>query len=650
VIHSPAPVSSGSGSGALKGNSRPKHASEPGRDKAVSEPPRFVMGEQLTSKDYRSFAANLFGTVAFKMLEWLTPAAIEEMSRTARLFYSDSENPIEAVKMSEPSERPENCTTTSRQEPAREPSAARAAQSGEPRKAISTDKIGNEARDKTERPEKLERDARTDYQREPTSVPGPGTQRRNSNAKVRTSSATKSKRQLSIDPFATDSLGDDPFSGLLRSPRASGGQPDRNTRGIKPTGSTLSRPISQLSSAGYFDDVTLEKMPPPKHVDIKPKPGRAQLDGPRSNGSSSPKEPVASGVASDRSCSTSSARADEESETDDDSLYPQALSRLNADIVDFICDAMQEDGSAEKHLLEPPAITRFHNRYTNQGKPLKRKSRPSRTVSANLKAEWKLFMEQTLFYVLSQPQNAIRSFSIKGQLYDSQTLWYCMLRLTRIAPTLVLHSLWMAAASLFAPPKALQYLRSPTAKLFPKHADALSNVEAGRLMSICLHALVAIAPLVNDSGQLYDMSRIRSHGLSLAGSGSVAQQPAFLCLQYEDAFTDDLALRLARRLFAAIVTRRCYDEVNETALDAEEAKERDVLAPLFSQLDFLSIDAAYILNFSFPDRALHESRMPILLLDWARAVMLNEWSGNPEVPGDGPFGGALAFIEAMRKY
>jgi hypothetical protein len=74
-----------------------------------------------------------------------------------------------------------------------------------------------------------------------------------------------------------------------------------------------------------------------------------------------------------------------------------------------------------------------------------------------------------------------------------------------------------------------------------------------------------------------------------------------------------------------------------------------VLTPLFSQLDFLNMDAVYILNFSFPDRALHETRVPILLLDWARAVMLNDWDGNPEVPGDGSFGGALALIEAMCK-
>jgi hypothetical protein len=164
-----------------------------------------------------------------------------------------------------------------------------------------------------------------------------------------------------------------------------------------------------------------------------------------------------------------------------------------------------------------------------------------------------------------------------------------------------------------------------------------------------LHALIAAAPLVTDSQELYDMSRIRSHGLSLAGSGAVARQPTELCLQYEDAFTDSMAMRLARRLFAAITTRRRFDALSESNMGPEDHNEQDVLVPLFSQLDFLNMDAIYVLDFSFPDRALHETRVPVLLLDWARAVMLDDWEGGPEVPADGPFGGALTLIEAMCK-
>jgi hypothetical protein len=417
----------------------------------------------------------------------------------------------------------------------------------------------------------------------------------------------------------------------------------------KTAGSSLTRPISQLSSAGFFDDVSLEKMPLPQTIDLKSRTGRGALDGPRNGESRSPKaSSTASGVSSEKSGSDGSvAAAGQDSESEDETLLPQALSRLDAEVVDFVCDIIQEDGTAENHMLEPQSIARFHNRHAGQGKLTRRKHRRARGDSHNVKLEWKLFVEQTLFYVLSDPQLALRSFTKKGQLYDSQTLWYCMLRMTRVAPRLVFHSLWMAAASLFAPPKTLQTLRSPTTKVFPKSEESLSNLEAGRLMSICLHALIAAAPLVSDSQQLFDMSRIRSHGLSLAGSSAVARQPPELCLQYEDVFTDDMALRLARRLFSAITTRRRFDALSESNMRPHEHSEQDVLAPLFSQLDFLNMDAVYVLDFSFPDRALHETRVPILLLDWARAVLLNDWDGSPEVPGDGPFGGALALIDAM---
>ncbi|VBB80247.1 Putative ubiquitin-protein ligase E3A [Podospora comata] len=605
--------------------------------------PGFEVVEEPVSKDHRSFAANVFGTVAFKMLEWLTPAALEDMTQRTKAFQEESapdRRDAEAVK-----------------------AEANRDNGGKPRtRASSVQPIGASA---SSRPlpkgRQLGKDSESKddrHSRDPPAVSRSTHPRRNSNAKLRTSNPPVPKRQLSIDPYTQDSLVDDPYPGLLRSPRGNSGSTDRGPRGPKPTGSALSRPISQLSSAGYFDHVALEKMPPPKTLDLKNYLGRSQLDGTRTSDSSGPKQlGVPSGGSSDRSCSSGSGEmVHPEPESDDESVLPQALSTLHADVVDFICDVLQDDGTAEKHMLEPPSVTKFHNGHPGRGKMLKRKKLAS--GCPNFKLEWKLFIEQTLFNVLSDPQLAVQSFSKQGQLYDSHTLWYCMLRMTRVAPSLVFHSLWMAAGSLFAPPESLLAPRSPTAKLF-RDKESLSNKEAGRLMSICLHALIAAAPLITPdpsdpekaTQRLYDMSRIRSHGLSLTRSGAIADQPTELCLQYEDAFTDDLALRLARRLFTAINTRRYFDALCESNgdLDGDDSQpEPDVLAPLFSQLNFLHAGAVYyVLDFSVNERALHETRVPILLLDWARAVMLSDWSGSPVIKGDGPFGGALALMQAI---
>ncbi|KAL2263614.1 hypothetical protein VTK26DRAFT_5976 [Humicola hyalothermophila] len=624
----------------------PRH--EPSARKPPTQP-AFSVVEQPVSKDHRSFAANLFGTVAFKMVEWLTPAAIDDMSRKTRNFRRglDLEDRGQDVTLENSDAKPqqEKDCVSDQKKTVPETSIQSSETNGtamDSRSPAGSGQIEKAATDSKDQPQ---------HKHEPAPAARATGSRRNSNAKVRTSTGSKPKRKLSINPSSDDTSIEDPYAGLLRSPRTTGGPAEKNSRVSKTGGSGLARPISQLSSAGFFDDVSLEKMPPPKSLDLKPSTGRGQVDGAKGSDTCSTKDSTAASAASSpRSCSAGSVgTVGQDSESEDESILPQALSKLSADVVDFVCDVIQEDGTGENHMLHPQSVTRFHSQQSDREQLTRRKRRLVRGSSADLRAEWRLFVEQTFFYVLSDPHLVLRSFTKTGQLYDSQSLWYCMLRMTRIAPSLVFHSLWVAAASLFAPPKSLQTLKSPMTRVFPKSEPSLSNLEAGRLVSICLHALIAAAPLVTDSQQLYDMSRIRSHGLSLAGSGAVARQPTELCLQYEDAFTDPFALRLARRLFAAITTRRYFDELREFTIGDDDSDQEDVLAPLFSQLDFLNMDAVYVLDFSFPDRAIHETRVPILLLDWARAVMLNDWDGSPVVPGDGPFGGALALIEAMYK-
>lgn len=638
---------------ASSGTARPAGASENAQEPRESRDPGFVVVEKPVSADYRSFAANVFGTVAFKMMEWLTPAAIEEMTRKANLVkkeFGASEANVggRAAQKNRGGPNLESDATTSRKKPSREkPSVPASTPTDLPK---SRDQADQGASDNGEKSAKSVSTPKDD--RQPTSIPPPAPQRRNSNAKVRTSSGPRTKRQLSVDSFAPDPSADDPFTGLLRSPRANGGSADKISRGIKTPSSALSRPISQISSA--LDGVPLETMPPPKSLDTKPKLGRSQLDGAKGSESASPKDAVGSGASSDRSCSNSSTHAaDDDSELGEDDVYPQTLTRLDPDVVDFMCNTIQQDGTAERHLLEPQSVARFHSK-DRQKRTLRRKTRLETVKIPNLKLEWKMFVDQTLFYVLSDPRLALESFTSQGLFYDSHTLWYCMLRMTRIAPSLVFDALWMAVGSLFAPPNSLRSSSVPKAKLFSRQEESLSNKEAGRLISICLHALVAAAPLVDDSRQLYDMSRIRSHGLILAGSGAVAQQPSELCLQYEDAFADDMALRLARRVFAALSARNLFDRlINVSSSSGEPTSERSgdkeqpVLAPLFSQLDFFSAESAYKLEFSVKERGLHERRIPILLLDWARTVMIQDWNGTPEILAEGAFGGALALIDAM---
>lgn len=599
---------------------------------------KFEVTERHTGKDYRSFAANMFGTVAFKMLEWLTPNALDDMHETACDLEKD--NREEDFRTTKPRRR----KSSPRPESPRQGSPPRSPREHETTDFSIAEETAAEVRPLNGKAEAVQREK----ENEPLvsgsgSIPSrrPGSVRRNSNARVRTNSATKPKRKLSLDTYPPELVSDEMVNGL-KSPRLPGFQAEKNSRSVKSTTSTLSRPPPQAVSADYLARTRTEESSPAPPED-RSKPDTAQSTKDLGQRGAAVLEPDHQSTPSETSASDCSVAApDCDEELTYDSFLPQAISRLNVDVVDFVCDVLQDDGTREQHLLEPAEVSRSLAATTakREGK-LKRRHKSRRcSYPMDLKKEWKLFIEQSLFYTLSDPHALIHSFTHKGELIDSQALWYCMLRMTRVAPTLVYHCLWLSAAHLFAPPKSVQSLRSPTARLFPKQETSLSNAEAGRLMSICLHALIAAAPVVFEKSQLTEMSRLRSQGLSLAASGS---QPAELCLQYDDAFSHELAMRLARRLLSAITARRYFDDMlsQETAFGDASEEEPDVLAPLFTQLDALSVSN---------EEGLHETRMSTLLLDWARAVMFYEWDGSPEVPEDGPFGGALALTDAIREF
>jgi hypothetical protein len=337
---------------------------------------------------------------------------------------------------------------------------------------------------------------------------------------------------------------------------------------------------------------------------------------------------------------------------------PQSLSHLTIETIDLLCDIMQSDSTAEKHFLQPQGLSEDLKRRRDKAVPLSLDTSIQQTSNyqSPAKHQWRIFIEQSFFDVLGRPESLLKSFSDEeNQLFDTQTIWYLMLRMTRVAPSLVFDTLWNIAGTLFKPPKKLEAAYEWAREFQSSEIlsqKALSNHDAAQVINICLHALVAAAPLVSDARQLANMSRIRSYGLAMLGREASSLEPATLCLRYEDAFTNDLAVRLARRLFAAISTRRRFTELLDLQRDIrnDEKPQADVLETILGTLKFLDLDTPPILNFPDDERDLHEKRVPTLILDWARTVMLQDWEGAAEVPSDGPFGGALATMAAICKF
>ncbi|KAI0100231.1 hypothetical protein GGR51DRAFT_575500 [Nemania sp. FL0031] len=602
-------------------HSPPKAEQTATRATNSSPTPMQIIEKPIGKKDYRSFAAAVFGTVAFKMLEWLAPnnmEALSEKMETSRSSTKSSARSQTSLSSDDADEQFVAPGVAPRDSLGGNiPIRRRANDYAGSYPGITT--VVNTTEFHTNPPVERPSDEAATRSAKP---------RRKSKAKIRTSSGSQPCKVV-VEPLsdpADEILFGSPSSVYRDAVRS---LTDQSTS--QPHSEDSSDMSADISADGRSSRQSGHRYKLDNHI--------PQIDG---------LEDVSSSGPDTRSISL---RSEEhytgtplESASEIDSYLPQSLSRLNPDAVNFICDVMQEDATMERHLLEPPTISDPLRHYTGRRKAWKRKRKPHRSYSHDLKYEWKLFVEQSIFNVLSDPQALLESFTTQDGVVDSQTVWYCMLRLTRVAPHLVFDSLWIAMASLFVPPRPLQTSRSPTAKVFATSQRSFSNAEAASLMSICFHALIAAAPLVTDSRQLLDMSRIRSRGLSLTG-GALTGHHTSLSLQYEDAFTDDLALRLARRLLMAILTRRGFDELIELDLEMlDSAKEPGVLDILLSQIE---PSMQPLMRFSKSERSVHEKRVPILLLDWARTVMIQEWTGKPDVPGDGPFGGALMLIEAM---
>ncbi|KAM0447902.1 hypothetical protein ACHAO4_008646 [Trichoderma viride] len=588
------------------------------------------VSEKVVAKDYRSFAVATFGTVAYKMLEWLTPQAIDAMTNKISELGGAQQAGAAAAAPAAPLSNPTNKqpsnpkTDDSHIHKTRSPSNTPPKQnkSSKPSRTSSQDVVEPlpPAKDLSSKP------------------------KRNSKKTLR-SSPTKSNNRKSLEPLAI-SAGTEEVKTNSRPPSLNGFYPEKLARAGKTSPAIVTRGVPEMpSKPAFFENVSA---PTPTTTttneihDVESGSSDTETIGERempSNTAPAMKKEHVNPQSKPRPVSPilevelSSAKF----------LLPQSLTTLNVELVDFICDIFQEDRTNEGHFFGP---LESHASYPKPQNPSKKLTRRQSTSHATSPSQWKAFNEQALFTVLSDPHSLVQSFSKDGKLFDSHTLFYCMLRMTRAAPSLVLHSLWMAAESLFTPPKSLQISQPRSGRALPRSRKPLTDFEAGCVMSVCLHALVAVAPFIADSKILYDMSRIRSTGLVLGGNGLSTRQPQAICLEYEDVFSNDIAVRLARRVFSAVSARRSL--ANLMRMDGRnKSGQLDILQPLLNQLDLLSSGPLRILEFTQAERLLHETRVPTLLLDWARTVLHQEWDGNPEIVNNGAFYGALSLISTM---
>lgn len=570
--------------------------------------------------DHRSFIQNVMGATAFKMLNWLTPKTLEILSRPP-----ETTEPVEKDAPKDLPQHPLDQQSAAKEKEPETPSAEDLKTNG---------KIANAPRAmKTEsEPPSLKasnKSSKTSPVLLPTSSPAP---KRNS------SSSSHRKR--------SDSAGSSPPKGILNIPsRASGPSNDTTLPQFRPSNhkQKISRQPSITSPQLQVAELSSMKAEKPTVKIIaalrQNRPLFKNDENAKQDPISRPKPKV-----------ERAPKKTESSELPSPDIPPfaQSVLFLPIDLLLFLCGVMKLDGTAEKHDLRPSAIEQ------EKGPTLNRQPQEPALHGRELaehKEKWRIFVEQSFFDVLSKPDSLLNSFTTpKFELFDTLTLWYLLFRMTRVAPSVVFHSLWIAAGALYNLPEDLEtvhdWAKPPESN---ESGKPLSNQEAGNLMSVCLHALIAAAPLTRIARQLANMSRIRSYGVTMLGRDQSSLEPTALCLAYEDVFTNELIVRLARRVFASIPTRRRFTELLDVQNDAQNDGDRepDVLEAVLGKLRFLDLEQTPLMNFELEERDLHEKRVPTLLLDWARTVMLQDWQGSAEVPAEGAFGGALALIAAV---
>jgi hypothetical protein len=589
--------------------------------------------EEPTNTDPRSLVQNVFGSVAFKMLEWLTPRNIDALIRA-------QERDSKGDSLSEVQE------TVPEQEKALGHSSDNNSQL--PASSV-TSETASDISDKENRI--VDKKASPNKRSEPLGLPATIPNAQLLHAREPKFPAGSDGHPNSVSKLLTrnEPLDSQHLKGILtKSPKQSDITTDvtpQSRQYMSPIQRRLSRQSSSTNSRVMIKDAPESAIP-----EVKSRP--AKVISPSSEyEETKDQDEIARVVKSSEHVRHGGIPHQEVNHEDllelQPPLLPQSLAYLSIEIVEYLCDLMQKERISEKHPLHPMTV----------GEDLKR----TREISTGLshaqtprtsKRAWKAFIEQSFFHVFSTPESLLRSFRDEEKRpFDTQTIWYLMLRVTRVSPSIIFDCLWRMAGALFQPPEKLKSTHE-WAKDFQRgpHGSSrpMTNHDAAEAINLCFHALIAAAPLASSKQELASMSRIRSYGLVMRGSEAASQEHINLCLQYEDAFTYDLAMRLARRVFAAIPTRRRFTELLELQKDVrdDEKPEPDVLETIIKSLD---LGTEPVLKFSDAERDLHEKRAPTLILDWARTVMLQEWQGAAEVPSDGPFGGALATMNAICK-
>ncbi|KAL1849977.1 hypothetical protein Plec18170_007073 [Paecilomyces lecythidis] len=383
---------------------------------------------------------------------------------------------------------------------------------------------------------------------------------------------------------------------------------------------------------------------------------------------------------------TSTLRTDEESEIKmlrghrkhDTSLSVQTVDHLSMEIVCGLTQMLLSDeDDAESWRLEIGAMETSGNFEEVDWKYAKPGQREAFS-----------FIAQSVFYNLSHPTQILRSFQkreacalakendISNARLDVEQLESTFRQLLRICPwDIILHSLWTALETVFAPPRDFstptksrrQSAASsnstknsappviPVGSLSSSSEDHMSDGEAAYVVTVALFALVGSLPEL-DPQTWRDIVHIRSAGTVMPDAEVQRLPPTSRALlgDVTDRLEHEMALRLLNRLVRALTARLAFREISKARQtyghDSPKLRKNgavDIILDTLQEHHSTRIKATHKTDdISHPLSSLSATS---IIVEWLRTLFLKEWDGKAEVARSSAAGGAVQILASMYK-
>lgn len=295
------------------------------------------------------------------------------------------------------------------------------------------------------------------------------------------------------------------------------------------------------------------------------------------------------------------------------------------------------------------------------------------------------FVNQSLFYTLSNPECLLRSFRDLSSLdyTDSPLPHLDAYHLTNAFGdwkqrngALIFDSLCVSVEALFRPPPELINQKSPRSKPSRKtgtsqHSNAssstsaryLSNEEAAHIVMICVHALTALVP-VGWPATWKQLRVFRGWGVVIPRSLPQSENTHSFSspwLRIVDELEYEPALRLADRLLSGIGTRMCFEHILQSLHHREESDAKPEQNSSPDTLSGVLIRHLIVVEGAATDRktkmkgSLHLKDDPgwtvtATLMEWLRTIIVKKFDGNGEISKWGSVGAAMTLLKQFCAY